>query len=350
VLATDADPRVRRAAAQSVLDLDEVGAAQHLLAYFHDDPGGQPGRARFAPTETWDLYRDHLVEALKRRDKAPERVLDASELLVTSDLRPYAVDLLRRAVAAREGLWDADAGRGRVRERLADLLLLEGEPAEAETLVLSLLATDLRDEDARARWELLLARSLVASGRHDKLREARRRLEALRASERLPARLRPEVVVELGDCLLRLDEPAAALLALEQPLGSAELPTALAKRLGALREQARKLSGEERERVRRLVEGLAGAPGAAASPEACLADLRAMGPRAAAHLLQLLEEGRDPAQLRRLLRATEVVSGRSLRALPENANGAEVDACVAQLRDALARAAERAGATDSNTR
>src|SRR6185436_271645 len=87
VLAEDVDAKVRQAAAKSVIDLDEPGAAQNLLPVFAAD------------ADVWKLYRDRLVEDVRRRDKTPERVLGSADVLAAAGQSRLAVDLLTQIAA-----------------------------------------------------------------------------------------------------------------------------------------------------------------------------------------------------------------------------------------------------------
>src|SRR6185295_16730016 len=110
-----------------------------------------------------------------------------------------------------DGLWEGEGGRGAVLERLASLLIDQGDPDTATAVAKELVDATPRDAgSARSRAELLLATAHGRSGRRDELILARKSLDALRSDASLASARRDEAEVEFGDCLLRLDEPLAA--------------------------------------------------------------------------------------------------------------------------------------------
>lgn len=320
VVGRDLDARVRLAAAKSIVDLDEAAAARNLAAFVADD------------AETWALLRDHLVDGLQRRDRTPERILEAAGDLAAANLRGRAIDLLERADALRPEVWDDAAGRSRMRERLVRLQLDERRPADAERTSRALLAAAGTDEDARRRAELLLAESLTASGVREKLLDAERRLEALAADARLDGLSTAVCAATLGACRLGLDDPLGALDALSAGAAS-DLPAPVRLRIEALVDEARAKTEEEKKRVMAWVEALS-APDAAAA-ETARTGLRSLGWRAARHLVRAADGARDLEALRRLLAAAEVVCGRPVAVLPASPTDAQVAAAGAAVREAL---------------
>ncbi len=323
---TDVDAKVRQAAAKAILDLDPDSAMNHLLPFVAEDQ------------EIWPLVRDHLTEEVKRRDKQPDRVLAAADLLAKAGHRRLAIDLLSHLAEPRDGLWADEAGRARVRERLVEVLLEHGDPAAAQKVALQLLqAAPANGDDARTRAEILLARSQCQSGRPDELRSARQRLEALRAAPKLPDRFRPQVAAELADCLLRLEEPSSALAVLTPVASAADLPAPLAERVRFLVGEARRAAEDERARVFALVEALDGP-----QRETSITELRRLGHRAAAHLIPALAETNDGARVRRLLGAAEQVAGRTLTALPADATPSDLQRAAGEARSVLQGVIDRA--------
>ena len=312
----DTDAGVRRAAARSVLLLDEEHATARLMDQFS------------AGDDVFDVYRTHLVETL-RRDQSPDRVLAASDELVAARLRPFAVLLVQ---AASDASGDDVRGRGRVRERLARLYLDEGRSAEAERIARALAGPDSKDDAARDRAELILARALTASGEAQQLREAERRLRALRGTARLDAAADVEAAATLGDCLLRSGDAMGAADVLAVDVRDAPAPVRL--RLEQLRADAAQRIDGERRRVLALVDQLAGPDAAAA--RAALAAAPFSGD-AAWHLDRELAGTRDFATVRRLLVAVEVVTGVAPPTLADDASADRVAQVVAAARAALAK-------------
>jgi hypothetical protein len=328
VVETDADAKVRQAAAKSIIGLDEVAAAHNLLPYLADD------------TEIWRLYRDHLVVDVRRRDKTPDRVLAAADVLASGGQRRLAIDLLTQVSAARDGLWESEGGRAAVTERLVALLLEQGDPDTAKSIAQELVDATPRDAGPpRRRAELLLAEALCRSGRPEELRDARRTLDALRFLEELSAGQRAEASVELGDCLLRMSDPLAAVKVLVPVAARTDLPEPLAKRAAALLDEGKRRAADEHKRIVAWVDAIDG-------PEAAEAQksLRDFGPLAAGHLLAALDDSNDPARVRRLLRAAALVTGGNFAQVKDDATAADVakaaDDARAALRAVLDRAAE----------
>ena len=327
VLESDGDPKVVEAAAKSIVDLDEASAAKNLVAYFADN------------FEIWRLYRDHLVEDVRRRDKTPERVLAACDVLAEEGLRKLVVDLLTQVSAAHDGLWENEGGRGALLERLAGILLELGDPDGARATANELIELTPRDAGPpRRRAELLLATALCRSGRREELIDARRMLDALRFVEDLPPGGRAEASVELGDCLLRMSDSAAAVAVLAPVAARTDLPASLVKRASVLLDDAKRRAEEDRKRIATWVDALEGAQAADAQ-----AGLREMGPRAALHLVSLFDEAKDAPSVRKLLRACAFLTGKSVGELKDDAAAADIVKVSDEAKSALRAYAQRPG-------
>jgi hypothetical protein len=334
VLVNDVDAKVRQTAAKSIVDLDETSAAKNLLPQMADDP------------EIWRLFRDRLIEDVRRRDKTPERVFAASDVLAGAGLNRLAIDLLTQVSAARDGLWEGDGGRGAVLERLAALLLDVGDPDAAKSVAQECIDGAPRDAAApRARAELLLAMARCRGGRLDELRVARRSLEALRASEALPRDRRAEAEVELGDCLLRLDDPVDAKSTLAAACAKGDMAPRLAKKAEMLLDDARRRVDEERKRVLAWIDAMDG-DGAAEARSA----LREFGVRGAPYVLDALDDAKAVSRIRALLRVASIVAGRTFVEPAENAPAADLASAVTDARSALRAAIERAAGGASGVR
>jgi HEAT repeat protein len=334
VLDSDPDAKVREAAAKSIVDLDEASAAKNLLPYIADD------------MEIWRLYRDHLVEDVRRRDKTPERVLAACDVLAENGLQLRAVDLLTLVSAAHDGLWENGGGRGALLERLAGLLLDQGDPDGARAAAQELVDLTPRDAGpARRRAELLLATAFCRSGRTEELVDARRMLDALRYVEDLTPARRAEAAVELGDCLLRMSDPAAAVTVLTPVAARADLSASLLKRASVLLDDARRRAEEDRKRILAWVDALDGPQ----APEA-QAGLSALGQRAALPLAGLLDETKDPPSVRKLLRACALLTGRPAGTLKDDASAADVTRVAEEAKASLRALAQRTGEAGGGAR
>jgi len=330
-LVDDSDAKVREAAAKSIIDLDEIAAARNLLPYVADDP------------EIWKLFRDRLVEDVRRRDKTPDRVLAAADELRGNGLSRLAVDLLTQVSQEHDGVWEGDGGRGAVLERLASLLIDQGDPDAAAAVAKELVAAASHDAGApRARAELLLATAHCRSGRRDELLAARRSLESLHKDAALPADRRDEAEIELGDCLLRLDEPLAAQATLAAVCAKEGLPTALSKKAAMLLEDAARKTAEQKKRIVVWIETL----DAAASQKS----LRDQGARAAPYLLDALEEAKDRGGARRTIRAASIVCGKDLGVPAENASAGDFAKAVEDARSELRRVIDEAAASAGGSR
>lgn len=323
VVAQDLDLRVRQAAAKSIMDLDEAATIRNLEAALADDPA------------IWSMVCNALVESLHRRDRSPDRVLEAATQLVAAGHRTLAIEVLEQADAARPELWDDTSGRARLRERLARLDLDAGRPAEAERVARALIAA-APDDDAGRRGEILLCEALTASGVREKLLDAERRLETLTADLRLDASAAGLCAATLGACRLGLSDPVGALDALGG-VRLADLPKDLRIRVEGLIDDARRKAEEERKVVLAWAEALSGPDAAAAR-----AALTRSGWRAARHLTAALAEARDVAGLRRLLPSVEVVAGRSFAALGPQTTQEQATAVAQAAREALAAVARPA--------
>jgi HEAT repeat protein len=334
LLANEYDAKVKEAAAKSIMDLDEESAAKNLLPCVADD------------VEIWKLFRDHLVEDVRRRDKTPDRVLAAADVLAAGGQRRLAIDLLTQVTAAHDGLWESEGGRGAVLERLIALLLDQGDPDAARSVAQELLDATPRDAGPpRRRAELLFAQALCRSGRPDELREARRSLDALRFLEELSAGQRAEASVELGDCLLRMSDPLGAVKVLVPVAARNDLPEPLAKRAAALLDDGKRRAAEERKRIVAWVEAIDGPGGAEAQKS-----LREFGPLVAGHLLAALDETDDPVRVRRLLRAAALVAGGTFAQLKDDAPAADVAKATDDARAALRTLLEHAADTPNGGR
>jgi HEAT repeat protein len=334
VLESDPDMKVREAAAKAVVDLDETAAAKNLLPYLADD------------LDVWRLYRDHLVEDVRRRDKTPERVLAACDVLAEHGLRRLAVDLLTLVSAAHDGLWENEGGRGALLERLASLLLDQGDPDGARAAAQELVDLTPRDAGpARRRAELLLATAFCRSGRSDELADARRMLDALRYVEDLPAERRAEAAVELGDCLLRMSDPAAAVVVLSPVAARADLSAALVKRASVLLDDAKRRAEEDRKRIVAWVDALEGPQAAEAQ-----AGLRGFGARAALPVVALFDDAKDAASVRKLMRACAALTGKPAGDLRDDASAADIARAAEDAKSALRAYAQRGGDASGGSR
>lgn len=325
LLARESDAKVRQAAAKSIVDLDAAGAAANLLPHVADD------------AEIWRLFRDQLVEDVRRRDKTPERVLDAANVLVDHELARLAIDLLRQVGAAHGGLWESEGGRGEVLERLAGLLLEQGDPDAAKTVARELVdATPKAAAGPLRRAELLLATAYCRAGRREELRDARRMLDLLRYAEELSPAQRAEAAVELGDCMLRGADAIAAVHVLTPIVALRELPAATAKRAALLLEDARRRADDDRKQILGWVDALDGSGAGDARTR-----LAQFGPRATLHLAEALDDPGDAPRVRRLLRAAAIVTGRSLADVRDDSSPADVARIAAEARAALRAIAQR---------
>jgi HEAT repeat protein len=330
-LVDDADAKVREAAAKSIIDLDEAAAAKNLLPYVADDP------------EIWKLFRDRLVEDVRRRDKTPDRVLAAADELRANGLSRLAVDLLTQVSEEHDALWEGDGGRGAVLERLASLLIDQGDPDAAASVAKQLVEAASHDAGApRARAELLLATARCRSGRRDELTLARRSLEALRVGADLPADRRDAAEIEYGDCLLRLDEPLAAQATLAAVCAKQGVATALAKKAALLLEDATRKAADEKKRILAWIDAV----DAAAAQKA----LRDFGARAAPYLLDAFEDAKDRPAARRTIRAASIVAGRALDLPAENAPAGDFAKAIEDARAELRRVIESAAAAANGSR
>jgi len=322
----DGDAKVRDAAAKSIIDLDQSAAAKNLLPFVADD------------AEIWKLFRDRLVEDVRRRDKTPDRVLAAAEELRGNGLSRLAVDLLSQVSSEHDGLWEGDGGRGAVLERLASLLIDQGDPDAAALTAKELLDGVPRDAGApRVRAELLLATAHCRSGRHDELLVAKKSLEALRVDAAMPADRRDAAEIELGDCLIRLDDPLAAQAILAPICAKAGVPAPFAKKAEMLLADATKKAIEERKQILAWID-------AVETPDA-QTSLRDFGARAAPYLLDAFEEAKDRAAARRMLRASAVVVGKSLEVPGDAASAGDFAKAIDDARAELRRVVERAAAS-----
>jgi HEAT repeat protein len=330
-LVDDGDAKVREAAAKSVIDLDEASAANNLLPFVADD------------ADIWRLFRDRLVDDVRRRDKTPDRVLAAADELSGNGLSRLAVDLLTQVSAEHDGLWEGDGGRVAVLERLASLLIEQGDPDAAATVAKELVDGLARDAGApRARADLLLATAHSRSGRRDELIAARRRLEVLRSDASLPADRRDFAEVELGDCLLRLGEPLAAQATLAPVCAKTDLPAALAKKAALLLEDATKRSSEERKQIVSWIDAL--------DSDEAKSGLSAFGVRAAPYVLATIEEAKDRAGARRAIRAASVVVGKTLDVPAENAPAGDFAKAIEEARAELRGLIERSANSGEGAR
>lgn len=334
VVESDGDPKVCEAAAKSIVDLDEASAAKNLLPYIADK------------VEIWRLYRDHLVEDVRRRDKTPERVLAACDVLAENGNRLLAVDLLTQVSAAHDGLWENDGGRGALLERLASLLLDLGDPDGARAAAQELVDVTPRDAGpARRRAELLLAMAFCRSGRTEELADARRMLDALRYVEDLPPARRAEAAVELGDCLLRMSDPFGAVAVLTPVAARADLSPSLVKRASVLLDDAKHRAEEERKLVSGYLDGLDG-PQPADAQKA----LRDLGARVVPPLVSLLDDAKDAPSVKKLLRACAVVTGKSAGDLKDDASAADVTRVSDEAKSSLRAYLQRAGEPAAGSR
>jgi hypothetical protein len=317
---------VRLAAAKALLDVDEGRAPEHFPALVA------------AREEVWTVWRDHLLEGLGRRETTPDRLLAAADALVAAQQRPRALELLRGAADAREGARTDAAGRTRVRERLAVVLLDQGAPVEAEQWARKLIEGAERPEDAW-RFEVILTRALVNSGERPRWADAETRLLALRGNDKLPPALAAETAVVLGDLRMRLDDPTGAIAVLDVPFAAATDSVRLQR--DQILERAKAKAAEDRRRTFVLLEALDG-PGR----EDAAASLRTLGPRAVPALREALARAEEPAQVAPLLRATGQLLGTTPAVLPETPSREQIADAVKRADAALSAFARSPGVTN----
>lgn len=315
----DLDESVRLAAAKSILDLGSASTTATLAGLLPERP------------EIWPLWRDHVLEGLGTRDATPDRLLATADALAAAKDGVRAAEILRNASEEQSSPWKDASGRSRVRERLVNLLLDEGSPGEAEQWARRLLETPDRDEIAALRWDLLLARAQVNSGERARVADAETRLVALRSNPKLAVPLSLHAAVVLGDCRLRLDDPAGALAALEGDFALAADPVRILR--DTLVERAKTRVAEDRKLVFGLVETLDG-PDAEASARAA-SELRALGARAAVVVDGALAHADDAGMLRRWVRAAAAVTGTEAESVAADLSRERITEVAGRTREGL---------------